>query len=112
MKFVKDKWFSRYPISDKFAHYFAEFSVYHILMLHGLEIGWTIFACIIGGLLVEIVQGFIKNGFSWKDFVLDNLGWGSAWLTLVESPWKYLGWFIFAFVYIYFEWLPKKVMRL
>jgi len=108
MKFVDDEWLSRYPISDKFAHYFAEFSTYHILMFHKIEIGWTILACIIGGLLVEIVQGIWGHGFSRKDLEMDILGVECAYLTKIGGYYALAGWIIFALVYIIFEWLPKR----
>lgn len=95
--FAKDKFWKLdiigYPLLqvDKWVHLLGcafLFSLAYLLMSKtgGVHFGTkhlAAFWAFIGGLGVEIVQGFGKEGFSWRDLIADCIGIGTLWWMAV-----------------------------
>ena len=77
--FAKDSFRSKFTTSDKWYHFFGSALLYAFLWSSLYRVGdVSILACILwafaGGILVEIIDGFKPDGFSWKDLAMDALG--------------------------------------
>ncbi len=77
--FAQDTWNSKFTTSDKWYHFFGSALLYAVIWfaLH-LIFDVSILPCMLwafaGGVLVEIIDGWKADGFSWKDLAMDGLG--------------------------------------
>lgn len=85
--FAQDSWLSKFHTSDKLYHLFGSAVLFAFLwfpiflVMNGSELTVAMWA-FIGGLIVEIFDGFGKEGFSWKDLVADFVGIMAMWFWI------------------------------
>lgn len=94
--FAQDSWTSKFHTHDKLYHLFGSGLLYAFLWaplflvfdLTELAVALLAFG---GGMLVEIIDGFGKEGFSVKDLAADVLGilgmwfWLRFWIVIASS---------------------------